>query len=55
MIAYLGSLKASYQSYALESKVRARWPLQSVEMDDVMYIQDLGFKLLLVSTIGKEK
>lgn len=28
MIAYLGSLKASYRSYALESKVRARWPLQ---------------------------
>ncbi|MDC2972034.1 tRNA (adenosine(37)-N6)-threonylcarbamoyltransferase complex transferase subunit TsaD [Gammaproteobacteria bacterium] len=28
MIAYLGSLKASDRSYALESKVRARWPLQ---------------------------
>ncbi len=28
MIAYLGSLKASDRSFALESKVRARWPLQ---------------------------
>ena len=28
MIAYLGSLKASDRSYALKSKVRARWPLQ---------------------------
>ena len=28
MIAYLGSLKASNRSFALESKVRARWPLQ---------------------------
>lgn len=28
MIAYLGSLKASDRSYALASKVRARWPLQ---------------------------
>ena len=28
MIAYLGSLKASDQSFELESKVRARWPLQ---------------------------
>ena len=28
MIAYLGSLKASDRSFALQSKVRARWPLQ---------------------------
>ena len=28
MIAYLGSLKANDRSFALESKVRARWPLQ---------------------------
>lgn len=28
MIAYLGSLKASDRSFALESKVTARWPLQ---------------------------
>mgnify|MGYP003306816332 FL=1 len=28
MIAYLGSLKASDRSFALESKVRARWPIQ---------------------------
>ena len=28
MIAYLGSLKVSDRSFALESKVRARWPLQ---------------------------
>ena len=28
MIAYLGSLKAKDRSFALESKVRARWPLQ---------------------------